>query len=144
MLLNLTGAPPSCWLLALSYVCFVLNHTAVGSLNWRTPIEKLNGSTPDISSILCFRFWEPVYFKLDDSDFPSESTERGGHFVGIAENVGHSLTFKILTDDTDKVIYRSRIRTGLDINERNLRIDNDVSKSHPEIVMSKHDDDLVN
>ena len=75
-LLDLCGALAYCWLLALTYVCFVLNHTAVGSLHWRTPIEKLTGSTPDISALLCFRFWEPVYYKLGDSEFPSQSPEK--------------------------------------------------------------------
>ena len=142
LLLNLTGAPAYTWLLALIYVCFVLNHTAVGSLHWRTPIEKLTGSTPDISSLLCFRFWEPVYYKLDDSDFPSESTEKRGRFVGISEGVGHALTFKVLTDDTKKIIYRSRIRTASNSAERNLRIDPDPMNSPPEIVKSKHEEDL--
>ena len=35
LLLNRTGAPAHCWLLALLYVCCVLNHTAIGSLGWR-------------------------------------------------------------------------------------------------------------
>ena len=95
------------------YICFVLNHTAVGSLHWRTPIEKLTGSTPDISSLLCFSFWEPVYYKLDDSDSSSKSTEKLGRFVGISENVGHALTFKILTDETKKIIHRSRRHSAL-------------------------------
>ena len=141
-LLNLCGAPAHCWLLALSYVCFVLNHTAVGSLHWRTPIEKLTGSTPDISSLLCFQFWEPVYYALDDSDFPSESTEKLGHFVGISEHVGHALTFKVLTDDSQKIIHRSRIRSALNPNERNLRIDLETNDPSPEIVKSKHDEVL--
>ena len=33
-----------------------------------------------------------------------------GRFVGFAWNVGHALTFKILTDDTQKIIDRSRVR----------------------------------
>ena len=52
-------------------------------------MEKLMGSTPDISSLLCFCFWEPVYYRMDDSDFPSEPTEKLRRFVGIFENVGH-------------------------------------------------------
>lgn len=144
-LLNLTGAPAYCWLLALIYVCFVINHTAVGSLHWHTPMEKLTGSTPDIISLLCFWFWEPVYYRLDDSDFPSESTEKLGRFVGISENVGHALTFKILTDDTKKVIHRSRIHSALDPKERNLRIDNNEfnKRSSTPIIKSKHEDDLA-
>ena len=142
-LLNLAGAPAYCWLLALTYVCFVLNHTATRSLHWRTPIEKLTGSTPDISSLLCFRLYEPVYYHLDDSDFPSEFTEKLGYFVGIAENVGHALTFKILTKDTSKIIYRSRIRSAMKPSERNLRIDFEGTESVPEIVKSKHNKDLL-
>jgi hypothetical protein len=46
-----TGLPPQTWLLALTYVCFVLNFTASASLNWRTPMEILTGSTPDISPL---------------------------------------------------------------------------------------------
>ena len=34
MILNTTGAPSELWLLALMYVCYVLNHTAVESLGW--------------------------------------------------------------------------------------------------------------
>jgi hypothetical protein len=46
-------------------------------------------------SLVCFHFWEPVYYKLDENDFP----------FGIRESVGHAMTFKILTDDTLKVIH---------------------------------------
>ena len=141
-LLDLCGALAYCWLLALTYVCFVLNHTAVGSLHWRTPIKKLTGSTPDISALLCFRFWEPVYYKLDDSEFPSQSPEKLGYFVGISEHVGHALTFKVLTNDTKKIIHRSWIRSALDPKERNLRIDLAMDDSTPEVVKSKHDEDL--
>jgi hypothetical protein len=31
--LNLSGAPPDCWLLALQYVCHVHNHLASATLN---------------------------------------------------------------------------------------------------------------
>jgi hypothetical protein len=59
----------------------------------------------DISPLLCFHFWEPVYYKLDDSDFLSDSREKRGHFIGISESVRHIMTFKILTDNTLKVIH---------------------------------------
>jgi hypothetical protein len=91
-IMDRTGSPPQTWLLALMYVCFVLNFTASASLNWRTPMEILTGSTPDISPLLSFRWWEPVYFKLDDASFPSDSRERRGRFVGISEHVGHAMT----------------------------------------------------
>ena len=40
-LLNFTGAPPNCWLLACEYVCFVLNHCATPFLNFQVPLQML-------------------------------------------------------------------------------------------------------
>ena len=111
-LLNQTGADPSTWFLALQYVCFVQNHTAVDSLGGRTPTEWMLGYTPDISVLLQFRFYEPVYYAKYDAKFPSDSTELCGRFVGIADNVGHAMTYKILTED-NKVICRAVVRTAL-------------------------------
>jgi hypothetical protein len=91
------------------YVCFVLNFTASASLNWITPTEILTGSTPDISPLLSLQWWEPVYIKLDDASFPSNSRERHGHFVGIREHMGHAMTYMILTDDTQKIIHQSNV-----------------------------------
>ena len=84
-----------------------------------------------------------MYHKLDDADFPSESTEKRGRFVGIAENVGHALTFKVLTDDTKKIIYRSRICSAINPKEKNLRIECDTSTNSPKIVKVNHHDDLL-
>ena len=50
--LDRTGAPPSLWFLALTYVCLVLNHTANASIGNAIPMQILPGSTPDISAIL--------------------------------------------------------------------------------------------
>jgi len=52
-----------------------------------------------------------VLYAKYDAKFPSDSTELLGRFVGIAENVGHSMTYKILTED-DKIIYRAVARTA--------------------------------
>jgi len=95
--MNLVGAPADTWLLALEHVCMVMNCTATESLKWRTPLEKLTGITPDISAILCYHFYEPVYYKRIDAGFPSESTERLGYWVGVSANVGHAMTcWKVL------------------------------------------------
>jgi len=110
-LLNSSGAPPELWLQALQYVCVIQNHTAYRSLNNRTPIEWLHGVTPDITVLLQFQFWEPVYYTRYDTKFPADSTEDLGRFVGIAENVGHAMTFKVLTADR-KVIHRSVVRSA--------------------------------
>ena len=56
-----SGSPAYCWLLALSYVCFILNHTATAKLKWCTPLERLTCTTPSISPILRFYWWQTVY-----------------------------------------------------------------------------------
>ena len=42
--------------------------------------------------------------------------------MGVAQNVGDAPTYKILTDDTKKIIYRSAIRPG-DDNDPNNRLE---------------------
>ena len=42
--------------------------------------------------------------------------------MGIAENVGHAITFKILTNDTKRVVFRSNVRSGNDPRAPNLRL----------------------
>jgi hypothetical protein len=106
-----------------------------------TPSKSLaTGSTNDISPLLQFRWYEPVYYKVDDSHFPSDSQKKRGCWVGIAEHVGHAMTFKILTDDTRKIIYRSNIQSALDPQSHNLRLDplNDDDSVKP-IIKSRHD-----
>jgi hypothetical protein len=91
------GAPQSLWFLCMLYVVYLLNHTATESINWRTPIEKCMGVTPDISALLQYHFYERVYYKTF-STF-SEDDEAVGHVVGIAEHVGDALTYWILTSN---------------------------------------------
>jgi hypothetical protein len=103
-------------------------------------IHLSTGSTNDISPLLCFHFWEPVYYKLDDSDFPSDSRKKRGHFVGIRKSVGHAMTFKILTDNTLKVIHQSNVRSALNPHAKNLRLDPlEPGNVATPIVKSHHD-----
>jgi hypothetical protein len=52
-LLDCTGLLANTWLLAMTYVCFVLNHTYNGSI-CTVPITVATGSTPDFSPLLQF------------------------------------------------------------------------------------------
>jgi hypothetical protein len=99
--LDKTGAPPKARLLALLYAIFLLNHVASESLGWKTPLELLTVLTTDISIILMFSFWEPIYFPTGYAlfyahkpGFPSDTAERVGRFVGVGESVGDALTFQ--------------------------------------------------
>ena len=109
LLLDRCGSLAYTWLLCMMYVCFILNRTATKSINYMVPLTVLTGSTVDISPLLRFTWWEKVYYMKDDSSFPSESVELPGRFVGIAENVGHYMTFKVLDDESKRVIYRSNV-----------------------------------
>jgi hypothetical protein len=120
-LLDRSGSPAYTWLLCLFYVCFLLNHAFNATING-VPLQKLNGSTPDISPLLRFYWWQPVYYRMDDSDFPSDSREGRGHWVGVAKNIGHVMTYKIFTDDTHRIIYRSNICPA-DVTEPNYHVD---------------------
>jgi hypothetical protein len=85
----------------------------------------------DISALLQFHFYEKVYYHVEDKHFPSESTEKLGYWVGIAENCGDALTWKILTEDTQKVIIRSAVCSAENPMTRNLRLDSSTGEETP-------------
>ena len=115
--MNTSGCPAFCWLLCLQHICVVLNHLASPTLQGICPIQALQGTTPDVSFMLHFSFYEPVYYRIDSSEpdlnFPSSSNEKQGYWVGFADNQGDSLTWRILTEDTHKIIIRSGVRSAL-------------------------------
>ena len=108
--MNRSGAPANCWLLCLIYVCYLLNHIACTALAGKIPLLALTGITPDISIILLFTFYQPVFYATYDQHFPSESEERAGYWVGFGEHCGDAMTHKILDQNTQKIIYRSAVR----------------------------------
>ena len=55
---NKTGAPANCWLLCMSYACYLLNHISCKSLNGQIPLTKLYGITPDISTLIMYTFYQ--------------------------------------------------------------------------------------
>ena len=86
---------------------------------------------------------QPVHFKANDASFPEDSPEELGHFVGVAESVGHAMTFKIWNKKTNRVIDRSIIRPaeGPNINLRASGGDpirpNEGNKEEPPNIRSK-------
>ena len=110
LLMDCTGAPPNLWLEALKYVSFLLNHTYNDSID-SILLEKLTGQQVDISTLLRFHWYQPVYYKmpLSSKAYPSKSPKQCGQIVGIAEHVGHNLTYCILTNNTMHIILRSKL-----------------------------------
>ena len=87
-------------------------------------------------------WYERVYYCLDETSFPSESQEAAGHIVGFADHVGHALTFTILTNDTQKILYWSEVRSDKDPSSINLCTDNwwDDASDHPDVNTDQSED----
>ena len=111
-IMNRSGAPANCWLLCLIHVCYLLNHISSAALDGYTPLYKLTGSKPDISALLLFHFYQQVYYSTHDQNFPDNSEEKAGYWVGVAPNVGDALTFKILDAESQKIVNRSSVRAA--------------------------------
>jgi hypothetical protein len=62
--------------------------------------------------------------------FPSDLREQRVRSVGISEHVGHAMTNMILTDDTQKIIHRSNVRTALDPLSPNKQVDPPSGKDY--------------
>ena len=90
---------------------------------------------------MCFLFWDVVYVtRYKDKSYSrqvgsSKSDEIRGRFVGFAWDVGHALTFLVLTDDTQKVIPRSRVRLA-NVGENNLKLDVEAGAAPERIYIS--------
>ena len=91
-------------------MCYLLNHIACIALDGKIPLLALTGITSDISIILLFTFYQPVFYATYDQHFPSESEERAGYWVGFGEHCGDAMTHKFLDHDTQKIIYRCAVR----------------------------------
>ena len=107
--MNRSGARANCWLPCMIYVCYNLNHIACGALNGSIPLQVLYGITPDISIMMLYTFYQPVFYATHDQHFPSESEERAASWVGFGEHCGDAMTHKLLDKITQKIIYRSAV-----------------------------------
>ena len=129
-ILNRTRAHTCTWLLGVMHVCFVLNHAHNATIK-NMPLNDATWSTCDISPIIRFYFWQPIYFNEDGRSFPSDTTEIRGRFVGISKNVGHDMNLKILNTSTNKIISRSAVMHVDDDKSPNLR---DGPFTSPELI----------
>ena len=137
--MNRTGAPAYCWLLTLQYVCFILNHISTGSLGGQVPLQVLYGVTPDISIMLLYTFYQPIFYATHDQHFPSDSEERAGYLVGFAEHCGDSLTHKVLDAETLKIIHRSALWPKTLKNPNKRLVDDGGEEDHqPHEKPTKH------
>ena len=103
---------PSQLLALMPHLCVLSTQPHIlCSPRWQNlPFFALTGITPDISIILLFTFYQPVFYVTYDQNFPSESEERAGYWVGFGEHCGDAMTHNFLEHETQKIIYRSAVR----------------------------------
>ena len=51
-----------------------------------------------------------MFYATYDQNFPSESEERAGYWVGFGEHCGDAMTHKLLDHETKRIIYKSAVR----------------------------------
>ena len=68
-MMNKSGAPADLWGYALKHAAHVINRLAKKSLGWRTPWERREGETPDISH-LRWPFYQMIMYLDPESKFP--------------------------------------------------------------------------
>ena len=144
IILDRTGAPPYLWFYCIKYVCYLLNHLSAETLGYKTPIQAATGQIPDISNLLQYHFYQPVYFRERNASFPSESEERLGYWIGISEHCGDELTYEVITADTQQIIPRSTLRPADTPSTQNRRADSVLGETNVdkpiEIVKDRWDD----
>ena len=87
-----------------------MNRLSVDSLGNKSPIEAAYNQVPDVSPLLAFWWYQPVYYQSYDKGFPSTTTEKLGRWVGVAENKGDLMTFWVMDEQTRHVVARSNVR----------------------------------
>jgi hypothetical protein len=122
VILDRTGAPPNLWFLCLKYVCYLLNRLATALLQHKTPEYVAFGTVSDVSNLMHYHFYQPVYYKVPHFSFPSDSREQLGYRCSITEDCGDAMTYLIVSATTDQILPRSEIRPANN-HLRNLRVD---------------------
>ncbi len=87
-------APRVYWCYALEYVCYVDQHLAKRSLDWKTPGEAMLGETQDIS-VFRFPWFAPIWYYDPKKKCP-EGKMHPGFILGIEPFVGDGFSYIIL------------------------------------------------
>ena len=95
--LRYTGAPRRTWSYAAKWVVDVRRFLANDhpACDGRTGFEHVTGSTPDISPLALFDFWEPVQFLMPVEEYPYEK-KHIGRWLGIASNCTDDMAYIVL------------------------------------------------
>ena len=104
-----TDTTADCWLLYMIHASYILNHLSCEALDGNVPLGMFYGVSPDISTILLYTFYQPVFCATHNQSYPSAGEGRAVHWVGFGEHVADSITHEFLDDETKKILYRSAV-----------------------------------
>ena len=76
-----------------------------------------------LTALLQYRWFEPVYYHSGNASFPTQSAERLGRWVGVADSQGDALTYLVLDDETQQVLTQSVLCTALRVDTQNQHVD---------------------
>ena len=103
-----SGAPPAAWFLCLVYICFCHNHCIDPNLGDRTkpPLMMANFVQNNISPLIFFFFWQPVYYLLDADEqlLPGKSEEMRSRWASVDENISTKMCWKLVDDNSWEII----------------------------------------
>ena len=125
--MNRSGAPGYAWLLCLVYICLCLNNYIDPKLGDGTkyPIMMCCFAKNDISMLLNFYSWQPVYYLVDpeDQSFSENLRKKRARWAGVDEKIGAKMCYKLVDEESGMIIYRSVIRAATEPGSSNLRVD---------------------
>ena len=122
-----SGAPGCAWFLCLVYICLYFNNCIDPNLGdgTKSPIMMCCFAQNDISMLLNFYFWQPVYYLIDpeDQSFSVKSREKRVRWTGVDENIGAKICYKLVDEESGKIICRSVIQSTTEADTAILQID---------------------
>ena len=79
----------------------------------------------DISPLIFFFFWQPVYYFLDadEQSFSGKSKEMRAWWDGVDDNIGTNMCWKLVDNNSGDVINQSNIRSAIEPGSANLQVD---------------------
>jgi hypothetical protein len=103
-----TKAPRRTWAYCGKWAAAIrrLTSLAIPELHGRTPMERVEGTTPDITAHALFDFYETVYYYTPVTSFPFEKKTLG-KWLGVAYNATDALAYVILTPLGTVIIRKS-------------------------------------
>ena len=72
-IMNRSDAPADCWLLCMIHASYILNDLSCEVLVGNVALGMLYGVSPDISIILLYTFYQPVFYATHNQSYPQHN-----------------------------------------------------------------------